>query len=177
MNQLKQHRNNWGLCFSKFFSLKRISKKRFYFIIFLSIISILILTYQTIDYIRGASCCGGTLPEIVRAFREYGTFLGTPISLYGILQMILTISLLVFISITSLPNYTFFSVDYSQFVRGTYYLLLAVMIISSILVVNLIYIEFIIIQSICLPCTVSQVTIFSNTLLIYFWEPLKTENQ
>lgn len=148
--------------FKKILSLKNISKIRFFSIFILSVISAIILTYQTIDYIIGISCCGENSPEIVKAFREYGTFLGVPISMFGILQMILTISLLIIISMTLFPK---------RYLVLLYYFLLSELLISCILVVNLVYIELVVIKSFCLPCSFSQITIFSSTLLVYFWNP------
>ena len=156
--------------FSKMLSLKRISKKRFYSILGLSVLSLIVLTYQTIDYLHGLACCGDTLPEIVQAFREYGTFFGIPISVFGILLMLSTIVFLVFLSMAPLPT------DHPRFpqvMKSIYYVFLIELLLSSVLVVNLIYIEFVVIQSFCLPCTISQIVIFSNTLLVYFWKPFR----
>lgn len=161
--------------FNRILSLKRISKKKFYSIFILSALSIVVLTYQTIEYFNELSCCGGSVPEIIKAFREYGTFLGIPISIFGILQMISTICFLVFLSMAPLPSTSSINQSfYQRFLRRLYYLLLIELIISSVLVVNLIYLELAVIKSLCLPCTFSQVTILSNTLLVYFWKPFDT---
>lgn len=167
-----------GLSLFQKLNLEQISKIRFYSIFVLSVFSIAILTYQTIEYFKGLGCCDRWNPEIVKAFREYGTFLGIPISIFGIIQMTSTLIFLVYLStIPSFPaNSSFDNSNYQRFLGLVYYLLLIMLIISSVVVINLIYIEFFLIKSFCLPCTTSQITIFSNTLLIIFWKPFEIVN-
>ena len=155
--------------------IKRISRKRFYFILVLSVLSAVILTYQTLEYFHELTCCGDSNPEIIRAFREYSTFLGIPISLFGLLQMGVTICFLAFLALAPLPNdVTITQSTYQRILRSAYYLLLVELLISSVIVVNFIYLELAVIKSLCLPCSFSQITIFGNTLVIYFWKPFGT---
>lgn len=158
--------------YQSWMSLKRITKRRFWAIVGSSILAMGVLIYQTVEYIIGLDCCEGDLPEIAQAFREYGVFLGIPISFFGILQMVLTIGLVGLISTIPTPevNETEDSRLF-QLLRPFYLFLLFELLLSSILVVNLIYIEFFVIGSICLTCTVSQMVILSNTVIIYLWNP------
>lgn len=156
-----------------------------WFIVILSIISILTLTYQTVEFYLKGNCCGEELPEIMKVFREYGSFtiyfgeiyLIIPISLIGILLLLFIMLQAVFIGYFPIP-FTFriskSSLDLiveirEKFRHRSLQLLFYQLLFYSILVVSLISIEIFIIQRICFLCLISQIIIFIDTLLVYLW--------
>lgn len=170
---------------NRLLTLRRIGKIRFFTIVSLSVISIIILSYQTIEYIQNSCGCGENIPEIIEAFRECGNIGGVPISFIGLICMGAIIIQLFFLS--SLPNTFKLNIFKSLFgkelvltqrgLKFWYHLFLIELASMSIAVLTLIYIELFIIDKVCVYCTVSQITILLSTILIWKWNPFHEQSK
>ncbi|MFW9856242.1 MAG: vitamin K epoxide reductase family protein [Candidatus Thorarchaeota archaeon] len=150
-------------------------RNRFDLILFLSLISISILLYQTIEYLLGGCGCGATMPEVVKAFRQYGTVFGVPISFFGLISLGGVLSQI--LALSCIP------IDYElKLARSTinmsserlerWYILLLVQYGGICLgIAYLFLIELFIVESICLNCTISQGLILIISVLVWTWNP------
>ena len=156
--------------------IKRMGTIRFSFILISSIISIITLIYQTYEYLQDSCGCGENVPEIIAAFKEYSSILGIPISFIGFSSMTIVLVQIVMLSYIPNPMYVHFKQEKiliinDKRIKNWYFLLLIQLGLMCLAVVNLIFIELVIIKSVCVFCTISQGVILLNTFLIYNWTP------
>ncbi|MFW9778241.1 MAG: vitamin K epoxide reductase family protein [Candidatus Heimdallarchaeota archaeon] len=150
-------------------------RNRFDLILFLSLVSISLLLYQTIEYQLGACGCGATMPEVISAFRQYGTIFGVPISFYGLISLGGVLAQTLALSI--LPSdygITFGPVKVimsAERLKRWYVLLVLQYGVMCIGIAYLFLIELFIIESICFNCTISQGFILIITILVWTWNP------
>jgi uncharacterized membrane protein len=160
--------------------LKRISKNRARIIASMSLISICALTYQLLDYIGGG--CGCATTSLVKSleFRqyEYIIFMGIeiPFALIGFILMNAILIQTLFIGI--FPNSMKIKVFETHQIHMTertvtnlHRFLTIQTLLAFISLFYLLYIELFILQFICLLCTISQIVIVLNTILIITWNP------
>jgi len=166
--------------------LLRINKNRFYLFTGLTLISIVTLTYQFLDYIQGG--CGCASNDIVKIllFREYEVFdffgLEIPFSLLGIALMILIFAQVSLIGIIPFPieipsfsGRTYLLTD--KHGRYWYYFIVLQLFMTIGALINLLYLELFVIHFICLLCTLSQIIIVINTIIVITWSPFKTSSR
>ncbi|MFX0173405.1 MAG: vitamin K epoxide reductase family protein [Candidatus Hodarchaeota archaeon] len=160
--------------------LKRITWPRFSFVVILSILSIIALTYQFLDHLQGNCGCPYVALTKAALFRQYDHIdllgLEIPYALIGLLfmgatlmQMFLIGALPVPLSIT-LPNFPPITIDKRTF-NYFYFFLVIQQILSIFVLIYLLYIEFFVIEILCLFCTVSQIAIIFNTGIMITWKP------
>lgn len=173
--------------------LRRISKNRVIILSTLSFISIITLSYQLLDYIRGG--CGCVSASLIKSleFRQYEFLsffgIGIPFSFIGLVLMnaILVQTLLIGIIKTPFVIKPFKTRQIVLTERTLNYLhksLVFQTVCAFFALFYLLYIEIFIVHFICLLCTISQVIIVINTILIISWRPethkqksLTSENQ
>ncbi len=167
--------------------LKRISKNRARIIASMSLISISTLTYQLLDFIVGG--CGCVTTSLIKSleFRQYDyiLFLGIkiPFALIGFILMnaILIQTLLIGIFPKSMKvklskSYQIYLNE--KIVTYLHRFLVIQSLIAFLSLFYLLYVELFILQYICLLCTISQIVIVLNTILIITWKPKRLlENQ
>ncbi|WP_455142421.1 hypothetical protein [Candidatus Hodarchaeum mangrovi] len=163
--------------------LKRISKKRFLILIGLTLISLITLTYQLLDYIRGGcGCAGGNLAQVL-LFRRYDHLMlfniEIPFSLMGIGLMSSIFIIINFISI--IPTPFSINIETRKFIVITeknlqllYKLLTLLLFVGFLSLFYLLYIELFLLEFICLLCTISQMVIIIDILLVFTWKPFHT---
>jgi len=163
--------------------LKRISKKRFSILSGLTLISLLILTYQFLDYIRGGCGCIGSNLAQVLLYRRYDHLMlfgiEIPFVLMGISLMSLIFLIISLISI--IPTPFFIAIKKRRFLTITeknlqllYKILALLLVISFLSLFYLLYLELFLLKFICLLCTISQAVIVIETLLVFTWKPFRT---
>lgn len=160
--------------------LNPISNNRIVLISTLSIISIIALSYQSLDYMSGG--CGCAASSLLRSleFRryEYIIFLGfdIPFSLIGfvLMNIILIQTLLIGTiktptEISLIRNHKIHLTD--KRISYLHKFLSFQILLASLSLFYFLYIELFIVQFICLVCTISQFIIVVNTVLILTWKP------
>ncbi|MHA2031755.1 MAG: hypothetical protein ACW99Q_20445 [Candidatus Kariarchaeaceae archaeon] len=163
-------------------NLLRIEKRRFYLFSGLTLVSLISLTYQFLDYINGG--CGCVSPDIVKIllFREYEVFdffmMEIPLSLLGIVLMVLIYVQVFLVGIIPFPiKIPYFSGHTFLFTtkqgKYWYYFIIFQLLMTIVAFINLLYIELFVIHFICLLCTLSQIIIVINTILVLTWSPFK----
>ena len=162
--------------------LLRIEKKRFYIFSALTLISLITLTYQFLDYIQGGCGCASDDLAKILLFREYEVFnifgLDIPFSLLGIALMIIVFCQVFLIGILPFPmeipllsSRTFV---FTKKLGGYWYYFVVFQLFMTLgALINLLYLEIFVIHFICLLCTVSQIIIVINTFIIITWSPFK----
>ncbi|MHA1966823.1 MAG: hypothetical protein ACW964_03360 [Candidatus Hodarchaeales archaeon] len=160
--------------------LRRISMNRVLIVTVLSFISILTLTYQLLDYIRGG--CGCATSSLIKSleFRRYEFFnlfgIRIPFSLIGLVLMNAILVQTIFIGVVKTPSviklFKTRRIVISERVLNYIHKFLVLQAVSAFLsLFYLLYIELFIVHFICLLCTISQVIIVINTILIVSWRP------
>ncbi|MFW9855767.1 MAG: vitamin K epoxide reductase family protein [Candidatus Thorarchaeota archaeon] len=135
-----------------------------------SLLAIVILTVQTLDYLAGACGCGTTTPELIQAFREYGTLFGIPISLLGAVGITgVLIQTLIVGGFSSRPSIAL-GIN-PVWLQRWYLFLILQYAMMCVAIVNLIWIELFLIGALCLNCTLAQVLVVLNTGLVWTWHP------
>jgi hypothetical protein len=160
--------------------LKRISKRRFILFMILSLVSILVLVYQILDHYQGGCGCGTS--DLIEAliFRLYDhiNILGFEIPfaligfglITGVLIQVFIIGVLPRPAIISIPSLRTFSLS-EAVIQLFYYLIVFQMLCAFLSIFYLLYLELFAIKFICLLCTISQLIIVVNTILIVSWDP------
>ena len=164
--------------------LKRISRKRFAIIIGSTLGSLITLTYQFLDRIRGGcGCVGGNFAQIL-LFRNHDhlTLLGIeiPIALMGIGFMSAIFITIIVISISPAPlsinlNKGKLLIITEKNLLLLYNLLVFLIISGFLSLFYLLYLELFLLKYFCLLCTVSQVVIVILTILIVTWKPFRDD--
>jgi uncharacterized membrane protein len=163
-------------------NLLRIEKNRFYLFSGLTLVSLISLTYQFLDYINGG--CGCVSSDIVKIllFRQYEVFdffmIEIPLSLLGIVLMVLIYVQVFLVGIIPFPiKIPYFSgqtfLITPKHGEYWYYFIVFQLIVIIVAFINLLYIELFVIQFICILCTLSQIIIVINTILVLTWSPFK----
>ncbi|MFX0086490.1 MAG: hypothetical protein ACFFAU_12540 [Candidatus Hodarchaeota archaeon] len=167
--------------------LKRISKNRARIITSMSLISISTLTYQLLDFIVGG--CGCATTSLIKSleFRQYDYIfvlgIKIPFALIGFILMnaILIQTLLIGIFPRSMKIKLSKSHQIylnEKTVTFLHQFLVIQSLIAFLSLFYLLYVELFILQYICLLCTISQIVIVLNTILIITWKPKRQlENQ
>ena len=173
--------------------LRRISKSRVLKLSSLSFISILTLSYQLLDYIRGG--CGCVTSSLIKSleFRQYEfvSFFGVeiPFSLIGLVLMNAILIQILFIGVIKTPSVIkLFRKRQIVLTERTLNYLHKFLVFQTVCaffaLFYLLYIEIFIVHFICLLCSISQIIIVINTILIVSWRPemhkqkhLNSENQ
>ncbi|MHA1227151.1 MAG: hypothetical protein ACTSPV_10460 [Candidatus Hodarchaeales archaeon] len=160
--------------------LHRIGKNRLLTILAASFVSTLTLFYQLIDHYSGGCGCASENLAKTLLFRQYDHImfgpLEIPISLIGIgLTLSVSIQTLL-IGTLPAPLHFFTFKDKKitlteQHLRYWHYLLCVEMILAFLSLFALIYVELVLVNFICILCTVSQIIIVINTVLILSWKP------
>lgn len=154
---------------------------RYYLILGLSFLSILTLSYQFFDQIMGGCGCTTTNLATVILFKKYDSIdlfgLRIPFSFMGLGVMTISIILTSLISLIPLEiNFKFPSNKKIQITEKSlsicYYLLVALMLGTTVSLSYLLYLELFVIHYICIFCTISQIIVTINTVLVIFWNPL-----
>lgn len=167
--------------------LNQLSKNRIVLISTLSIISIIALSYQSLDYMSGG--CGCATSSLLKSleFRqyEYIIFLGIdiPFALIGfvLMNIILIQTLLIGTiktptEISLIKNHKIHLTD--KHISYMHKFLSFQIILAFLSLFYFLYIELFIVRFICLVCTISQFIILVNTVLILSWKPRsKLSNQ
>ena len=166
-------------------NLLRIDKNRFYIFTGLTLISLVTLTYQLLDYMQGGCGCASTDIAKILLFREYEVFeffgLEIPFSLLGIALMIIIFAQVLLLSIIPFPievpyfsGRTYLLTDKHG---GYWYYFIVFQLFMTIgALINLLYLELFVIHFICLLCTLSQIIIVINTIIVITWSPFKTSS-
>ncbi|MHA2248021.1 MAG: hypothetical protein ACXADY_23945 [Candidatus Hodarchaeales archaeon] len=160
--------------------LRRISMNRVLILAVLSFISILTLTYQLLDYMRGG--CGCATSSLIKSleFRRYEFFnllgIRIPFSLIGLVLMNAILVQTIIIGVVKTPSvlklFKTRKIVITERVLNYMHKFLVLQAVSAFLsLFYLLYIELLIVQFICLLCTISQVIIVINTILIVSWRP------
>jgi uncharacterized membrane protein len=161
-------------------NLLRIDKNRFYVFTGLTVVSLITLTYQFLDYIQGG--CGCASSDIVKVllFRQYEVFdffgLEIPFSLLGIALMTVVYAQVFLLGIIPFPiKIPFFSgrtyLLTAKHGGYWYYFIVFQLFMTIGALINLLYLEIFVIHFICLLCTLSQIIIVINTIIIITWSP------
>ncbi len=166
--------------------LRRISKNRVLIISTLSFISIITLSYQLLDYIRGG--CGCATSSLIKSleFRLYEFFnlfgMRIPFSLIGLVLMNAILVQTIIIGVVKTPSViklfkTRNIVVTERILNYLHEFLVFQTVCAFLALFYLLYIEIFIVHFICLLCTISQVVIVINTILIISWRPEKHKQQ
>lgn len=160
--------------------LKRISRNRLFVIIGLSILSLITLLYQFLDYQQGGCGCASLNLTKAILFRQYETWniFGTkiPFSFLGIISMGMILIQIGVLSVISLP----FNISISKtrvinisrrYGEVLYYFIMFQFFTLITALFYLLYLELFVIEFICLLCTLSQLIIILNTILVGTWSP------
>ncbi|MHA1974618.1 MAG: hypothetical protein ACTSW1_16580 [Candidatus Hodarchaeales archaeon] len=166
--------------FSSSMQLYRIEKNQLLTILTISFISTLTLLYQLIDYYSGGCGCASENLAKTLLFRKYDHIvigpLDIPVALLGI-GLTLSIVFQTFL-IGTLPIPLEIGTLKGRKITLTnrhlcywYYLLCGEMVLAFMSLFVLLYIELVLVKFICVFCTISQVVIVINTVLILSWRP------
>ncbi|MFX1286455.1 MAG: PKD domain-containing protein [Promethearchaeota archaeon] len=151
---------------------RRISPIRFWTLLALSSISISLLLYQFLERLVGGCGCasGGDIVQTL-LFQKYDHIIildyVIPIAAIGILFNLSVILQIILLGAVR------FRQKRQIIVKILYFLLTSQMLASLLSLAYLIYLELFVIHFICTLCTVSQVIIGINTILIITWQPWK----
>ncbi|MHA1206676.1 MAG: hypothetical protein ACTSSO_03785, partial [Candidatus Hodarchaeales archaeon] len=165
--------------------LLRIGKNRFYLFTGLTLVSLVTLTYQFLDYIQGGCGCASNDIAKILLFRKYEVFdffgLEIPFSLLGIALMIIVFAQVLLLGIIPLPiKVPYFSGRTYMFTTkhgGYWYYFIVFQLFMTIgALISLLYLELFVIHFICLLCTLSQIIIVINTIIVITWSPFKTSS-
>ena len=130
-------------------------------------LSIAILVYQTVDHFTGGCGCGTVSSEINQIFREYSSFFGIPISVYGLGLMCIFLGLTLSLLFLKTENLQ----------KKIWEIMQAISLISLFGVGVFLSVELFQIQYICMFCTISQVVILLFTYITWFGKPIFKEGQ
>ncbi len=159
---------------------KQIEKNRLILFSSLSGVSIIALTYQFMDYLRGG--CGCVTIDLAKTllFRKYEIYrlfdFEIPFALVGIsimtavlIQVVLLGFLPLQMELTIIKEKSFkITKKYGEY---WYYFVVFQLFLTVGALLYLLYLELFVINFICILCTISQIIIVINTLLIMTWDP------
>ena len=166
--------------------LLRVNKNRFYLFTGLTLVSIITLTYQFLDYLQGGCGCGSTDIAKILLFRDYEVFdffgLEIPFSLLGVALMVLIFAQVSLLGIIPFPiEVPFFSgrtyLLTDQHGGYWYYFIVFQLFMTIGVLINLLYLELFVIHFLCLLCTLSQIIIVINTVIVLTWSPFRTSSK
>ncbi|MHA1995877.1 MAG: hypothetical protein ACW97Z_15125 [Candidatus Hodarchaeales archaeon] len=159
---------------------KRIEKNRLILFSSLSVVSIIALTYQFMDYLRGGCGCASTDLAKTLLFRKYEIYrlfdFEIPFALVGISIMTAILIQVVLLGFLPLPMELTITKENSfkitkRFGEYWYYFVVFQLFLTVGALLYLLYLELFVINFICILCTISQIIIVINTLLIMTWDP------
>lgn len=163
---------------------KRNSASRIKLIALLSMISFFFLTYQFFEFLQGNCGCLTTDQLKILLFQKYNHVdlfgFAIPIALLGIVFLGTILVQVFFLGTITIPtkieifSWGELSLNESR-LRFFHYFLALQMVFACIAVLYLLQIEIFLINYICLLCTISQVIIVFNTMLIATWRPFSTK--
>ncbi len=160
--------------------LRRIEKNRIFLFTTLTLVSLISLTYQFLDYLQGG--CGCTTNDLAKTllFRKYEIYnifgFEIPFSMVGIVIMTLVLIQVIFLSIVPLPLEIPLGRERSFLFKKLqgeywYYFIVFQLFLTVGALFYLLYLELFVINFICILCTISQTIIVINTILIMTWNP------
>ena len=168
------------------FQLKRISRNRLIVFTVLSVISIIALLYQYLDFLLGGCGCISNDTSKVLLFRQYEYIdlfgLEVPFSLLGLIIMSGILIQVYLLSILTFPMTIKVSKKRSYSLTrkhgGIWYYFIIFQLFSVVIFLfYLLYLELFVIRFICILCTLSQVIIMMNTGLILTWKPFASHQE
>ncbi|UCE13464.1 MAG: hypothetical protein JSV04_14935 [Candidatus Heimdallarchaeota archaeon] len=150
---------------------RRISSNRYLVILGSSLVSVFLLTYQLLERLLGG--CGCASGDIVKTllFQKYDHIIilnfDIPIALFGILFNLGVIFQVILLAAVRVHQKS------QKHMKKYHSLLISQMLLASLSLLYLVYLELFVIQVICPLCTISQIIITLNTILVCTWRPWK----
>jgi uncharacterized membrane protein len=158
----------------------RIDKNRLLLFGTLTFVSLIALTYQFLDYLRGG--CGCATNDLAKTllFRKHELYtifgIKIPFALLGIFIMTAVLIQVLILGIIPLPLRIPLSKEKSLVFTNSYgeywyYFIVFQLFLTIGGLFYLLYLELFVINFICILCTLSQIIIVINTVLIMTWNP------
>ena len=169
------------------FQLHRMDNNRLILFGSMTIVSLTALTYQFLDYLRGGCGCATTDLAKTLLFRKYELYtifgIKIPFAFLGIFIMTVVLIQVVLLGMIPLPLKIPLGKEKSFIFTNTYgeywyYFIVFQLFLTIGALFYLLYLELFVINFICILCTLSQVIIVINTVLILTWNPFpKSESE